>query len=592
MLQKIKFRKKILFSQILLFCFFVGVSLPFIEKGVEKVLISSLTASAEKIVLDLQSASSEEEMISQIENPRGDIFYLLSLYNKEGMLIGSANSKALTVNQEFIKDPLEDVKEAILTHKIIILQNSTINHREYLFLATPFFFNGNTYVFQGVFPFNPIKEFSNQFNLWFALLCIVALLIFAIFSWVIFGKLHKPIDQIIHAIKAYQSGEKEELPKILSLSDCYTDEDFGRLADTLLSLYNQVQLQLLALTNEKNEKEAILESLVEGVIAVDRNMQIEYVNFIGSKMLGVPKRHLISKLFTEVAGKNAELFQKCKDLLLAAQKHQTVVTDSLEVDNGKKIYLDLVATPKSQDLGAIIVLQDKSSQHRVLEMGKDFVANASHELRTPITIIKGFAETLQDMEDLPHEMLVSIVEKIVRNCERMENLVKNLLTLADMENISVSPYQSCDVVTLLENCIEIVQAIYTDAVIAFTKERDHIFAAADPNILELAIINLITNAAKYSIPPAKIHIFVELEGEDAKIIIKDHGIGISAHDVDHIFERFYTVNKAHSRKLGGAGLGLSLVKTIIDKHQGTISVNSELGVGSTFTIMIPLSRNP
>ncbi|MCX6990475.1 MAG: ATP-binding protein [Chlamydiae bacterium] len=592
MLQKMKFRKKIVFSQILLFCVFIAISLPFIEKGVEKVLISSLSASAEKIVLDLQSASSEEEMISQIENPKGDIFYLLSLYNKEGRLISSADSISVKANQEFINDPLEDIREALSTHKRVILRNSTINHREYLFLATPFFFQGNMYVLQGVFPFNPIKEFSDQFNLWFASLCIIALLIFGVFTWVIFGMLHKPIDQMIHAIKAYQSGEKEQLPKILSLSDCYTDEDFGRLADTLLSLYNQVQLQVFALTNERNEKEAILESLVEGVVAVNRDMQIEYVNFVGSKMLGIPKRHLTSKVFTELAGKNTELFQKCRDLLLAAQKHQTVVTDSLEVDHGKKIYLDLVATPKSQDLGAIIVLQDKSSQHRVLEMGKDFVANASHELRTPITIIKGFAETLQDMEDLPHEMLVSIVEKIVRNCERMENLVKNLLTLADMENISVSPYQSCDLVTLLENCMEIVHAIYTDAVITFTKEKDHIFAAADANILELAIINLITNAAKYSLPPAKIHIIVDVEGEDAKITIKDQGIGIPAHDVDHIFERFYTVNKAHSRKLGGAGLGLSLVKTIIDKHQGTISVSSELGVGSTFTIMIPLSLNP
>ena len=592
MLQKMKFRKKILFSQILLFCFFIACSLPFIEKGVEKVLISSLSSSAEKIILDLQSLSSEEEMISQVENPKGDIFYLLSLYNKESVLIGSADSISLKANREFVKDPVEDVKEAFLTHKTVILRNSTINHREYLFLATPFFFQGNMYVLQGVFPFNPIREFSDQFNLWFASLCIIALLIFAVFTWLIFGKLHKPIDQIIHAIKAYQSGEKEQLPKILSLSDCYTDEDFGRLADTLLSLYNQVQLQLLALTNQRNEKEAILESLVEGVVAVDRDMQIEYVNFVGSKMLGIPKRHLTSKVFAEIVGKNTELFQKCRDLLLAAQKHQTVVTDSLEVDHGKKIYLDLVATPKSQDLGAIIVLQDKSSQHRVLEMGKDFVANASHELRTPITIIKGFAETLQDMEDLPHEMLVSIVEKIVRNCERMENLVKNLLTLADMENISVSPYQSCDLVTLIENCIEIVHAIYVDAVITFTKDQDHIFAAADANILELAIINLITNAAKYSLPPAKIQISVEVEGEDAKITIKDQGIGIPAHDVDHIFERFYTVNKAHSRKLGGAGLGLSLVKTIIDKHQGTICVESQLGVGSTFTIMIPLSLNP
>jgi signal transduction histidine kinase len=115
-------------------------------------------------------------------------------------------------------------------------------------------------------------------------------------------------------------------------------------------------------------------------------------------------------------------------------------------------------------------------------------------------------------------------------------------------------------------------------------------AAADGTLLELAIINLLTNAAKYSKPPARIHITVQKEAEEAKIVIKDQGIGIPAVDLEHIFERFYTVDKAHSRKLGGAGLGLSLVKTIIDKHQGGISVESTLGAGTTFTIQLPLAR--
>jgi len=115
--------------------------------------------------------------------------------------------------------------------------------------------------------------------------------------------------------------------------------------------------------------------------------------------------------------------------------------------------------------------------------------------------------------------------------------------------------------------------------------------AADGNILELAIINLLTNAAKYSKPPAKIHISLEKEGDEAKVVIKDQGIGIPPSDLEHIFERFYTVDKAHSRKLGGAGLGLSLVKTIIDKHQGSITVESTLGIGTTFTIILPLARN-
>lgn len=586
-----KFRQKIVLSQILLFSFFITISFPFMEKAVVKVLVSSLSSSANDIVQVLKKSSSEQDMISKIEDTKGDVFYVLSLYNDQGILISNESDDLLIKQEDFLRETNEDVRRALSSPHKASVRKSNITYKNFVLVAIPFKFQDKFYVLDGVFPYEPIQKFSDTFNFWFISLCLIALLIFGIFTWFIFGALHRPIYQIINAIQAYQSGRKEKLPEILSKSNYLEDEDFGRLADTLLSLYNQVQQQLSELIIERNEKEAILESLGEGVIAVDREMKVAYVNFVGSKMLGIPKRHLIGKTLSDsVQGKNALLFEKSQQLLLACQKHRSIVTDSLAIEQGAKIYLDLVAAPKSQGQGAIIVLQDKSSQHKVLEMGKDFVANASHELRTPITIIKGFAETLQDMKEMPEEMLSSIVEKIVRNCERMENLVKNLLTLADIENLSISPYQSCDLVFLIENCKQVVETVYTDAEITIEKKQEEILAAADSNILELAIINLMTNAAKYSKPPAKIHITLEKEGDEAKIIIKDQGIGIPSKDLEHIFERFYTVDKAHSRKLGGAGLGLSLVKTIIDKHQGSITVESTLGVGTTFTIILPLVR--
>lgn len=586
-----KFRQKILLSQVLLFLSFILISLPFLEKGVTKVLITSLNSSAKELIDDLKTSSSEQEMILKVENTRGDVFYLLSLYNEKGQLISSFDTPVLKETQGYLEEASKDVIEALARKKEIAVRNSTIYHKAFIFVAVPFKFHERWYVIHGLFPYQPIKKFSDNFNMWFASLCFAALIIFSVFTWIIFGQLHKPIYKVIKAIQAYQAGRKDEMQEILQRSDFSTDEDFGRLADTLQSLYKQVQQQLTELIIERNEKEAILESLGEGVVAVDASFHVAYVNFVGAKMLGLSKKHLIGKTFPGSAqGKNIQLFEKCKDLLLAAQKHQTIVTDSISLDHGKKIYLDLVAAPKLQGMGAILVLQDKSSQYKVLEMGKDFVANASHELRTPITIIKGFAETLQDMKDMPAEMLSSIVEKIVRNCERMESLVKNLLTLADIENLYISPYQTCDLVTLMENCKEMVKAIYTDAQVSLVASEEHIMAAADGNILELAIINLLTNAAKYSKPPAKIHISIQREADEAKVLIKDEGIGIPSADLEHIFERFYTVDKAHSRKLGGAGLGLSLVKTIIDKHQGSIHVESTLGVGTTFTILLPLAR--
>ncbi|MEK7339515.1 MAG: ATP-binding protein, partial [Verrucomicrobiota bacterium] len=237
--------------------------------------------------------------------------------------------------------------------------------------------------------------------------------------------------------------------------------------------------------------------------------------------------------------------------------------------------------------GAIVVLQDKTSHYKVLEMGKDFVANASHELRTPITIITGFAETLQDLPDLPRDVVIEITEKIVRNCQRMDSLVKNLLTLADLENLPPSRFTECDVVAIVETCRQVVLSLYEKAKIHIEKSEESILVAADPDILELAIINLLDNAAKYSPPPAEILVQIAQLSEEVSITIQDKGIGIPVADLEHIFERFYTVDKAHSRRLGGAGLGLSIVKTIIENHHGVISVKSEMGVGTTFTILLP-----
>ena len=224
-------------------------------------------------------------------------------------------------------------------------------------------------------------------------------------------------------------------------------------------------------------------------------------------------------------------------------------------------------------------------------MGKDFVANASHELRTPITIIKGYAETLHDHPDLGREKYVEITEKIGRNCIRMENLVKSLLTLTDIENISEDRFIETDLTILVENCRHTVRSVYSDANVTIDAPQKRILISADSGLLELALVNLLDNAAKYSEPPAQITIKIapNLEGE-VVVTISDQGRGIPEEDLEHIFQRFYRVDKTHSRRLGGAGLGLSIVRTIIAKHGGKIEAESKVGEGTTFTITLPVEH--
>ena len=189
----------------------------------------------------------------------------------------------------------------------------------------------------------------------------------------------------------------------------------------------------------------------------------------------------------------------------------------------------------------------------MLEMRKEFVANASHELKTPITIIQGFAETLHDTPDLPPEMISEITAKIVRNSKRMSNLIKDLLALSDVENLSKSRLIELDLLDLTENCAQLLKDAHPNAIIEIkttSDEKNEIIG--DPHLMELAVMNLIENAAKYSTPPAHIEVTLENQTDWIVLTVADNGIGIPPEDLEHIFERFYTVDKAHSRKMGGS----------------------------------------
>ena len=219
---------------------------------------------------------------------------------------------------------------------------------------------------------------------------------------------------------------------------------------------------------------------------------------------------------------------KFYNLLVACQQEKKILTENLQLkaSDGRKIYLDIVAAPKKENAGAILVLQDKTSHYKLLEMRKDFIANASHELKTPITIIRGFAETLHDNPDLPHDVCQEVTGKIVRNCVRMTNLIKDLLTLTDVDNIPDFRLIECDLEDIIKNCCQTVKEVHQDVQITINKPQDQeMNLIADPHLMELAFINLIENAAKYSNPPAQITIDMQVKGNHWKFAsrIKESG---------------------------------------------------------------------
>jgi len=571
---QISFRKRSIIAFIILFLIFCGLILLIAPWSVNQLILHNLKNRASLIVNSATKEATLQQMVQKISTLSNYTYYRLTLYSEDHLIFDSRPS----AKTEFIPYELKDQ----LDGKKFSLENP-----QYLYVNVFFDFLNNPYELRASLPYEYAMILFHQLELVVMGISFVLLLFFSFLSWGILETLSSPMRRVIEGIRPYQSGKMETIPD-LYLGKLGKYSEFQELANTLTSLSMKVKSKLIDLTREKNEKEAILESLSEGIIAIDASMIITYANFSASRMLGISKKLLIGRELTSF--EQTDLLKKCVEILSSALENHTYVSDSFSSSNRKKLHLDLIAAPIPYEKRAILVLQDNSNHYRVLEMGKDFVANASHELRTPITIIRGFAETLHDMPDLSKQMLEEITEKIVRNCHRMDTLVKNLLTLADLENLPLSKSLDCNVCDIVDNCKHLLLIIHPEIEIEVFKEKLAFIVRGSPDLLELAFMNLLENAVKYSHPPAHLTISLKELDEEVEITFQDKGIGIPPQDIEHIFERFYTVNKARSRKLGGAGLGLSIVKTVIEKHDGKISVESVLGEGTTFTIILPLSQ--
>jgi two-component system phosphate regulon sensor histidine kinase PhoR len=580
------FRQKILLSYVVVFLLFIAFVFPFASTTVKEIVAKAMLDRTAELIAKIQTAPNNEALVRRLKEQKPLIFFRVSVITDERKVIYDSHTKRLLgprFSQEYVVDHPE-ILEAIEKGSGYHEDYSDLLGQKFSYFAKAFDFHGKTYIMRTAFPYKYVTELTDDFEIGMISIASVILLLFSALTWFIINHLTRPIQQIIDAVKPYQEGNLLTVPEIRV--KVASSDEFGKLAQTLNSLSARIRRQISTLTEERNEKEAILESLTEGVIAIDGNMNISYANQSFYKLLDLQEENLTGKPFSQLKQ------EKCRQLLMECQKENRPLSDTLEIQRkGPKIYLDLVAAPKKDRSGAILVLQDQTAHYRILEMRKDFIANASHELKTPITIIRGFAETLHDNPGLPEETLVEITSKIVNNCKRMTHLIRDLLALSDIEHLPESKLIECDLEDIIYNCVEMVHNVYPDAEIVLNKLSDEsLHLMAEPNLMEMAFINLIENAAKYSTAPAHIHIDMENTGEGNRVVIADQGIGIPPEDLSHIFERFYTVDKAHSRKMGGSGLGLSIVQNIIQKHFGKVTVESEVGKGTTFTIWLPSKK--
>lgn len=562
-------RKKILFSHLVILAVIALILFPAVEFFVNQVMKASLFNFGERLVKELQAAPNTESMLELMKTKKDFILRPVSLLDSQGNVVFHSYLPEMSEDQiSEIQKSEPEVIEALKRGKGFDIHVSPFFNEPCYFIAIAFEAHGEKYIFHLAYSSLRIDQVKYYFEFLILILCILLIFVLTVLDMRIVRNTLYPVEVIVKAI------ESNPLPEI-SLEEVEHEQEFAVLAATLNNLSKRIKILIDDLIRQKDETVEILEALGEGIVAVDGNGKVTYINKAASKMLQVGEKKLPQNEFGEL----------CKGILENTLKTNEPTLLSQKVESA---YLDLIGIPLAFQKGALLVLQDKTADHQIIELGREFIANASHELRTPVTIIRGFAETLHDLPEIPKEMLGEITGKIVRTCIRLEKLIKSLLTLSNADQITNEQFAAVDLVSVIESAKNLLLLAHPEVEIQFKSEVEKGLIFANSNLIELTILNLLENGVKYSNPPARIEMVLKRAGNDLHLSIQDWGVGISKEDLPHIFVRFYRADKARTQFGGGAGLGLSIVKTIIEKHKGKIEVVSELGKGSTFTIILPM----
>ena len=373
-------------------------------------------------------------------------------------------------------------------------------------------------------------------------------------------------------------------------------QEIAALADTMNQMAAELDKRVRTAVRERNQREAILSSMVEGVLAVDSQQQLISLNQAGARLLDVDREAVLGRKLEEVV-RDSRLQHLVADVLSEGRpvEDEIILEDAAQerVLHAQGTVLQDIGIPGKEGLqsGALVVLHDVTRLKKLESMRTDFVANVSHELKTPITSIKGFMETLLDGAMHDDDDFERFMRIVAAQAERLNEIIEDLLTLSRLEQETEKAGISLRrrrILEVLEAAVEVCQlkASQKDVTIELTC-NETLQAQINAALLEQAVVNLIDNAVKYSPEGPTVHLEASREESEIVIRVRDHGCGITPEHLPRLFERFYRVDKARSRKLGGTGLGLAIVKHIAQAHGGHATVESAPNEGSVFSLHLP-----
>jgi len=568
----------------------------------EKTVISLINIIPEKVSGDQESFQDFCETASRNTGIR------ITIIRSDGLVLGDSDQNPELMDNH---NEREEISEAFQYGTGYSERYSTTLAKNMMYTSSSFMISGEKAVLRCAAPIEMIE--IGLFGIYrrIILVSVLFLCILSVITVFIARSLTRPILQLQTAANRYKTGDLSYIPYVDKPAEAQS------LAVSLRSMAEELNQRLEVITEQRNELEAMLSSMVEAVIVLDETLKITRLNPAAVQLTGAAdpennSNYLLGKNLIEVF-RNSELHDFAQKVFKTNQPLEAEITFykfSLSISGSEQangvpeneiLYLQAhgIKLPggsrDNETRGILLVLNDITQLKYLEKIRKDFVANVSHELKTPITSIKGFVETLQQGAIYQKNKADHFLSIINRHTDRLSFIIEDLLSLSRLEQQnrkkSIERSLSCMrgiIAGAVSICSEKIESKKIQVKNNCNKE---VYAEVNSLLLEQAFVNLIDNAVKYSEMNGEIIISCEASPDNLlSIRIRDFGKGIPREDLSRIFERFYRVDKARSRELGGTGLGLSIVKHIVLAHEGSVNAESELGKGSTFTLTIPLKK--
>ncbi len=368
-------------------------------------------------------------------------------------------------------------------------------------------------------------------------------------------------------------------------------DDLGRLERAFATMERRVRDHIDTLTAERNTTAAILASMVEGVVAVDREERVVHVNHAARRILGMGADRVVGRRLWELT----RVREAAEAVRVALRGERTHLAEArLALPDGEQV-VQLVASPLRGDAaaeGAVLVMHDVTELRRLEAVRRDFVANVSHELKTPLTSIRGYVETILDDPGMDDATRQRFLERIREQSDRLGRLVADLMTISRLESDGeVLQIEPLDLRAVVRASVDGQRddARARSLTLEVHVPDEAVPVRGDAEALRELVDNLVSNAIRYTPEGGRVEVRVRTRSDAAVVEVSDTGIGIAPEDQGRVFERFYRADRARSRQAGGTGLGLAIVKHVALAHGGNVSLRSEPGRGSTFRVDLPLA---